>query len=593
MKRFLIPYFVCFLWLCQSVYAQNPKALARLNRDAQTTMKYKEYATAIELYQQLLKTDPDNLEYNYQIGLCYLNSDSKKAALTHLKKVYDKDPNYNPNLEFMLGQAYHYLGDFEEAKKHYQAAQQNYKGIKEKLTSDNQLKAKEKEQKLADNERLLLESTKKAQECDHGIAFEGQPINATIENLGTSINTEYPEYTPLIPQDTSFLIFTSRRENTVGGRRDISDDLFFEDIYVSTYKNDKYAAPQPLNINLKYHDAAAALSPNGKQLYLYRDDRKTKGDLYVADYNEAEKNWNEPKKLNDNINTKFQETSLCISSDGNTIFFASNREGGLGGLDIYMSKKETNGDWGPAVNLGSSINTSFDEDAPFIAFDNKTLYFSSRGHNSMGGFDVFKSEIQGDNKYGEPQNLGFPINGPDDDVHLVLTVDNRKGYYVSSDDSGYGREDIYTLTAPRVQLTKLNKEGLTLTQPGDPNLVSNNTDIPKPDFSFRVRFGFDQSTLSPTSKESIDNLLQYLNTNQTVRIELGGHTCNIGTQAYNAALSLRRARAVANYLIERGVDANRIEVKGYGFEQPLEGNDNSTPAERSENRRAEFTILKD
>ena len=592
MRRFILLTSVCLLWL-SSINAQSQKALARLNRDAQTTMKYKEYATAIDLYKQLLRTDPENLDYNYQIGVCYLNSDAKKEALEHLQKVYDKDPDYNPNLEFNLGQAYHYMSDFSEAKKHYTEASGIYQAMKGKLSSDTQMREKEKEARLKETDKLLAESKKRIEECEHGLTFEGQPINATIENLGTSINTEYPEYTPLIPKDTSFMVFTSRRETTTGGKRDFSDDLFFEDIYVSVYSNERYGSPKQLEINKKYHDAAAALSPDGKTLYLYRDDRRNKGDLYVSEYDEGNQTWNEPKKLNNNINTKFQETSLCLSPDGNTMYFASDREGGQGGLDIYVSKKDANGEWGPAENIGDKINTSYDDDAPFITFDGKTFYFSSKGHNSMGGFDIFKAELLGDKQFGDPQNLGFPINSPDDDVHLVLTVDNRKGYYVSSDDSGEGREDIYTLTAPKTQLTKLNKEGLTLTQPGDLVVQNNDNKIPQPNFSFKVRFGFDQSALTSTSKESIDNLLQYLNDNQTVRIELSGHTCNIGTQVYNQALSQRRARSVANYLIERGIDANRIEVKGYAYEKPLEGNKNSTPAERAENRRAEYMILEE
>lgn len=586
MKIFNLTLFLLLTLLVDFSYGQNNKAMARLSRDAQTTMKYKEYNTAIELYEQLLKIEPDNLEYNYQLGVCYLNSPAKKDAKNKanalLSKVYQKDPNFNPNLEMNYGQVLHYQGKYSEAKTHYEKAKPRYEALKGEISTNDKIKSKEKERKLAETDMLIKQSIKKAQECDNGIALEGQPVNANVENLGSAINTEYPEYTPLVPADTSMLIFTSRREGTVGGKTDWQDAQYFEDIY-SAKADDKgkFSGTSNININGKYHDAAAAISSDGKTLYFYHDNAKTKGDLYTSAYDETLKNWSEPKKLNDNINTKYQETALCISKDGNVMYFASDRPGGKGGLDIYMSKKE-NGDWGKAENLGEPINTEYDDDAPFVSLDDNTLYFSSMGHNTVGGYDIFKSEKQG-GKWGTPKNMGIPINSPDDDVHLVITEDNKKGYYVSADDAGLGDKDIYTLTAPKISLNKLDKTGLKITQPP---LTLN---IPKPNFAFQVLFDFDRSTLRPKSKEAIDNLLKYLGDNQTIRIELGGHTCNIGTQAKNQVLSEQRAKSVANYLIERGVDANRIVVKGYNFEIPAVPND--TPDNRALNRRTEYKIL--
>ncbi len=579
------------------VFAQGRKELARLSRDAETTMKYHEYATAIDLYQQLLKADPDNLAYNYNLGVCYLNYNQKKEALHRFEKVYAANPNHQTDLEYMLAQAYHFQGAFQEAKDHYQKAITTYEQATNSLSSSD-LKGKKREEKKKEYEEKIASAKKKIQECENGISLEGQAISANIENLGAPVNSEYPDYTPLIPQDTSFLVFTSRRENTTGGRRDLGDDFFYEDIYQASKQEaseekEKWGSPKNLNINRKYHDAGAALSADGSELYLYRDERKTKGDLYVSEYNEAEKIWEEPKKLNNNINTKYQETSLALSADGNTMYFASERPGGVGGLDIYVSKRENGGDWGPAENLGEPINTPYNDDAPFLSFDGKTLYFSSVGHQNIGGYDVFKSEKQADGTWGEPSNMGYPINGPDDDVHLVLTVDNRKGYYVSSDESGLGQEDIYSLTAPKPMLKKLDKGGLEISKPSGVDIarVNDSSQVRPPEFAFEVRFGFDQSSLSPAAKASIDNLLTYLKDNQTIRIELGGHTCNIGTQNYNTALSLRRARSVANYLIERGVDANRIETKGYAFSKPLVPN--VSPVNRAKNRRTEYTIIED
>jgi outer membrane protein OmpA-like peptidoglycan-associated protein len=206
----------------------------------------------------------------------------------------------------------------------------------------------------------------------------------------------------------------------------------------------------------------------------------------------------------------------------------------------------------------------------------------------MGGFDVFKSMKNGD-KWGQPENLGIPINGPEDDAHLVLTDDGKAGYYVSAEEGGIGDKDIYRLSAPKRTLVKLDKTGLNLTPPGQSKNVEPVV-VAKPNFKFLVLFDYDKSNLNkPLSKESCDNLLKFMQENPSVRIELGGHTCNIGTAAYNQALSLQRAKAVANYMIERGIDANRIEVKGYNFQKPAYPNTNEK--NRSLNRRTEFQIL--
>jgi outer membrane protein OmpA-like peptidoglycan-associated protein/tetratricopeptide (TPR) repeat protein len=583
--RLLLPFAIVFLCVA-SGFAQEPeKALARMNRDAQNAMRYGEYATSIGIYDQLLKQQPDNLEYNYQMGVCYLNSNNRKEALKYFQKVYDKNPSQYPTLKYMMAQAYQYQSNFEEAKKNYIAAKTDLEKYKGELASAK-MKKKEKNKKLAEIDAMIKSCDKKIAECDNGLKLMGEPINANVENLGPGVNTQFPEYTPLLPKDTTFMVFTSRREGTTGNKKDWQDDLFFEDVYKASPSGGKWGGTEQLKINMKYHDAAAALSSDGKTMYLYRDHPKTKGDLYVTTMDGAGA-WTEPKKLNSNINTKAQETALCLSNDGNTMYFASARPGGMGGLDIYVSKKEGN-DWGKAENLGKPINTEYDDDAPFLSLDGKTLYFSSKGHNTMGGYDIFKSPAGGDGKWSDPINLGSPINGPDDDVHLTLTEDNKSGYYVSADESGYGDKDIYTLTAPKLSLLKLDKTGLKITPPGLADSLAMRNKV-KPDFDFLVLYDFDRSYLRPASKESCDKLLKFLQDNPTIRIEVSGHTCDIGTKEYNQVLSVSRARAVANYLIERGVDANRIDVKGYNFEKPSVPND-SFP-NRAKNRRAQFEVL--
>lgn len=582
MKHLLLINLLLFAWFAPS-FAQQAK-LNRIERDARNTMKYKEYSTAITLWEELRKTDENNLEYNYQLGVCYLHSNAKNLAQEYLQKVYDQNKDYNDDIEYMLGQAHHYQSNYSKAKEHYVAAKEDYEAMKSRVAGSD-LKQKEKDAKIAYANQQILNTEKRLREVENGLKYADAPVNASIENIGQGINSEYGDYTPILPKDQDFMIFTSRREGTTGEEKDWGDDMYFEDIYLARKSNDKWGSPQQLKINHKYHDAAAALSADGKTMYLYRDDRKTKGDLYTSEYNEAEDTWSEPEKLNDNINTKHQETSVSISADGNTLYFASDRPGGYGGLDIYKSEKGPDGEWGAPQNLGEPINTAYDDDAPFISFDGEMLYFSSRGHDSMGGYDIFKSKANGD-KWEEPINLGHPVNGPEDDAHLVLSPDNKIGYFVSADDAGYGDKDIYILAAPKVTLKPLDKTGLTITKPSDFDTTAT---AEKPDFFFQVLFDFDQSRLRPKSVESAENLLKYLNDNPDVRIELSGHTCNIGSLAYNKALSTRRARAVANYLIERGIDANRIEVQGYSFERPSVPN--NSPSNRALNRRTEFSVL--
>jgi outer membrane protein OmpA-like peptidoglycan-associated protein len=488
-------------------------------------------------------------------------------------------------LEFNLAQAHHYKYNFDEAKSHYEKSKGSYEKLKGEISANPKIKGKEKERKLAEADNLIKWSEKKMQECDNAKAMQAQPINASIENLGSAVNTEFPEYTPILGKDTATLYFTSRRTGTVGDKMDWQDDGYFEDVYSAKASGGKYGGVEALNINKKYHDAAAAISSDGKTIYLYHDDRKTKGDLYTAQWDENTKQWGEAKKLNDNINSKYQETSLCLSPDGNTMYFASDRPGGLGGLDIYKSQKEGN-DWGKPVNVGEPINTPYDEDAPYVSLDNKTLYFSSIGHNTAGGFDLFKSAAEGD-KWGKPENMGYPINSPEDDVHLTLTEDNKKAFYVSADEAGFGDKDIYVIAAPKMTLNKLDKNGLTITPPRPK--IDTTAKIPPFNSEFQVLYDFDRSFLRPKSVTSCNNLLKYMQDNPDLRIELSGHTCDVGSKPYNQVLSEQRAKAVANYLIERGVDANRIEVKGYNFETPAVPNDGEP--NRRLNRRAEFKVL--
>ena len=602
MKNFKNIYILLFFILGASfVNAQEDKNLKRLRRDAETTFNYREYGTAITLYEQIVAAKPDDLDANYKLGICHLNSTAhdKKEAFKYLDKVYAADKNYHEDLIYYVGRAHHYDSEYEKAKGFYEEAKKNYEEKLNGVASNPKFRTKKvKEAKRQYYQAQVENCKKKIKECENGAKLENEPISANIENAGSGINSEYPEYVPLVPESEEFMIFTSRRPDTKGGNVDPNDNMFFEDIYMAKKSGNKWGSPAPIVINEKYHDAACALSADGKTLYLFRDDKKTKGDFYVSEM-QADGTWGDAKKLNNNINTKFHESSLSISEDGNTMYFSSNRPGGQGKMDIYKSTKDSNGDWGPAENMGSDINTAENEDAPFLAFDGKSFYFASTGHNTIGGYDLFRVEKEGD-KWGKPTNMGHPINTPDDNTYFVMSKDNKRGYYVSSDDEGFGDKDIYILSAPKPVLASLDPDdigGVVMIDPKELNLTSNKVENPEFENDFIIYFNFALHNIRPQDKKMVDDLKDWLTLNKDIRIKVIGHTDTIGTRDRNQILSENRAKAVIDYLVKQGIDPNRLVLVGRAFDEPVEPNrlpngaDN--PAGRSKNRRTQIDLIEE
>ncbi|MBI4947853.1 MAG: PD40 domain-containing protein [Bacteroidetes bacterium] len=270
-------------------------------------------------------------------------------------------------------------------------------------------------------------------------------VTTTIANLGKTINTTFSEYAPVISADGGMLVFTSRRpvtEKEINKRKQ-----GMENIYLSYYdeKKKKWGVAKRLSESINQpgrHNSAIALSNDGQRMLLYRDDNSGNGDIYESNLEGEE--WSEPVKLPSPINTDDHESSASISPDGHTIYFVSNRKGGQGGRDIWMCKQDQKGEWGRVKNLGSVINTSEDEEGVFIHPDGKTLYFSSKGHNGMGGYDIFKSVFE-NGKWNQPASLGVPVNTTDDDLYFVITADGKIGYYASAKSGGIGEKDIYKI----------------------------------------------------------------------------------------------------------------------------------------------------
>jgi hypothetical protein len=281
--------------------------------------------------------------------------------------------------------------------------------------------------------------------CKTAISFEkNRNDSVRIINLGSTINTAYSEYAPLISEEEDFLLFTSRRASKVHPRKDPFGE-YFEDIYISKKVGDTWQAPSMLDtaINTFLHDACTGLSADGKKLLIYRTSPDLKsGDIYESNFDSTK--FGTPFIITSNVNSKkYTETSACFSPDNNTIFFSSDRPGGYGGKDLYYMKKLDNGKWGTPFNLGPSINTAYNEDAPFVHPLNNTLFFSSEGHKNMGGYDIFKSNFDETGTFTEPENLGSPVNTSDDDLFFVLNATGSTGYFSSEREGGFGSQDIY------------------------------------------------------------------------------------------------------------------------------------------------------
>lgn len=419
------------LFAVLAVQAQSAK---KLFREAEGYFEDKFYAQALELYLLGLKSDPENLKANFRTGICYLETAYKEKSLPYLKKAQQLNPDIDEQLLMFLGEAYQYNHQFAEALKQYEAF----------------LKTVEK------NDPVTAHVNRKIYECHNGIRYMKDPVKAKIDNIGPIINSKAADFAPVISADETVLVFTSRREGSTGGELAPENNQFYEDIYISYKSNGNWATPRNLKeINTDQHDACVALSPDGKQAFIYRD--KQGGDLYYSNFDAANNIWSKPQSLGDNINTKYYEPSISMTADGNTIYFSSDRPGGAGGLDIYVSRKTANGKWGPAVNLGPTVNTPYDDDAPFIHADAQTLYFSSRGHAGMGGFDIYSSELQNE-AWSKPINVGYPINTADDDIYFVLSADNKHGYYASAKEGGRGEKDIYMISMPPRKTVEMASE---------------------------------------------------------------------------------------------------------------------------------------
>ena len=385
-----------------------------------------DFKGALNIYTDVLSGKPNDTNVLFHIAECHYEMKQLKEAREYAEKAKSIDPQANVNNALLLGKLYQLEGMLDEALVEFTAFKTN-SGSKKKI-----------EESGIDMYILQVNTAKE---------LIANPADVKIVNMGDVINSEFEDKAPMVSADGKTLIFTSQRPGKSSAVNP-DDGMYFEDIYISRWDTLKKmwgdAELIPGSLNTEGQDAATSISPDGKQIFLFKNDIEAEsrgGDIYVSRLSSSGK-WGAPKSMGKPINTTFAELGACSSPDGKTLYFTSERQGGFGMQDIYMVKRKSRTEWEKPVNLGDVVNTEEDDAGIFIAPDGKTLFFTSKGHNSMGGYDIFKTTLE-NGKWTKPLNLGYPINTIYDDLCFSLSIDAKTGYISSNRKGGFGARDVY------------------------------------------------------------------------------------------------------------------------------------------------------
>ncbi|OFX17815.1 MAG: hypothetical protein A2033_03255 [Bacteroidetes bacterium GWA2_31_9] len=647
LKLFFILFFCILIsnnLLCQGDFTTKSKKAIKLFKEAEINYNERKDNEAIEKLKSAIEIDNNFIEA-YLLKANILHDNRRyEEEITDYKKVIEINPSFSYKTYYFSGIANLLIGNYNDALDNFKKVE-TFPSVNEKTLESNS---------------KLIEKSKFA------INQVANPVEFNPVNIGKEINTELDEYWPTISVDESKLVFT--RLIPSSPNQIISQLGKQEDIYFSYKKDGKWTdavnAGQPLNTT--NNEGAMTLSPDGN-IFFYtvcnRPEDYGSCDIYYS--RKIGNSWTKPKNLGDKVNSRYWESNPSFSSDGKTLFFISNRTGSFGKMDIWFSKiisKDESGNfiWSQPQNIGNVINTEESELSPFIHPDNSTFYFASDGHLGMGGQDIFISKKDSLGNWKKPENIGYPINTFKDETGIVVNSKGDYAYIVSDRKGGFGGLDIYSfeltgnikpeyvnyvkgriydaetklplsavfelyniescdlvvssvsdeITGEYLVSLPVNhqyafnaskkgylfySEHFSLTDSSSENkeyfldiplqpIKENMTVVLK-----NIFYDTDSYTLKNQSQAEINKLITFLKDNPEVKIEIGGHTDNAGTKEYNLKLSENRAKTVYDFLISKGIAKERLTYKGYDFSVPLSTND--TEEGRALNRRTEFKIV--
>lgn len=631
------------LFVSGSAWAQMPlatksKKAIELYTEADNFRVRGQFSQAIGLLNEAIKKDREFVEAYYRLGIIYMSLKDFPSAIKNFEKGLSLTDDIRKQKVFWydLGESYFTAGDYDKAGE----------------TISKFLKAEVQNRAKIDRARLLMSNIE--------FARDNQKKNSAyrLKELSDTVNAFVMQYFPVLTADQQQLIFTRR---TGGGA---NDD---EDLVISR-KNSRgrWGEPESLskNINTKLNEGTCTISADGRKLiFTSCIGRQGYGSCDLFQSLRIGDEWTEPKNLGPLVNSAEWESQPSLSADGRTLYFVSDRRGGAGRRDIWVTTLNENGQWTRARNVGKPVNTQYDEISPFIHANNRVLYFASNGLIGFGGYDIFFSERDSSASWANPKNLGSPVNNHEDQFSLFITADGKKGYYSHEEikEGGYTSSRIYEMDIPEenqiryksnyvkgvvrdkktrqplaatIELINLeNNETeslvssdsvsgaylIVLTQGAEYALYVNrkaylfrslnfnysalkdyepivlDIDLEKAEEGTtavlqNIFFDVDKYDLKEKSVTELQKILKFLKENPSFKVEISGHTDNVGADAYNLQLSQRRAQSVFNYLVENGIDARRLSPKGYGASKPLALN--TTEEGRQQNRRIEFKLIR-
>ena len=552
---------ILFLFNNNISFGQEPSAELARQFLEQADEIYNNQREAIliarDLYVQAAENDPTNVRAHWMAGFLYIETINKDEALKYFEQVKALDPNYRFDIDYQIGLAYQYGFEFDKAVEHFQLYHDKYY----------------ERSKYRGKDKTRISTVKrKIEECKNAKLIVNRPAQYSLVNLGASINSEWPDYAPIINADETVMIFTSRRQDGNTSSDVDEDNFYFEDVFISRKEGGSWGPAQNIGapINTEYHDSSISLSKDGNRLYIYKDTGG--GDIHYCDYENGK--WSKPKYLSSKINSStYGEHSITESPNGDILIYSSGRPGGEGGTDLHMITKNSSGDWYKTYSLGPVINTKGDEDSPFLDYDGKTLYFSSNGHKGYGGFDIFKSVYDSlEGKWSEPENLGYPVNTPDNELYFHPTKDGRRSYFASVREDGIGFSDIFMVKYHGDRLGPENsQQHITIQDLIAQNELDDSEEVQQSEnktstkATFKERevelmsmihpifFDASQSHIQDKHQTELNEIIDMMATHLNLEIDIAGYASMDGNPKYNLDLSHKRAMIVYDFLVENAL----------------------------------------